>query len=121
MLDMLGKIAFILLMTGFLWIPLLATVTLLTPRKLLDKYFKEPHFNKGELITFNSFPTTLMRTSVFCRLYLTPSAEKGRNLYGFVDDSPRWYRISVLVVYLGAITHLILIFVLGGIAYSMPK
>lgn len=109
-----GYILFVLFLALTLWLPILLVITLATPRQLLDKYFKPPHFNGGELIVFGSFPGFLMRTSLFCRLYLTPKAVKGRNLEGFVEDSPKWYRLSVLVIVLGAIAHTL--FVIGCMA-----
>ena len=94
-------------------------VTLLTPRKLLKKYFKEPHFNAGELIVFGSFPGFFMRTALFCRLYLTPNAVKGRNLYGFVEDSPRWFKVCAVTVSLGFVLHGLLSFGFMGLSLLM--
>ena len=102
-------------MSAVIWLPLILFVTLATPKYLLERYFKEPHFNRGELIAFDSFPIFFMRTALFCRLYLTPKAVKGRKLYGFVEDSPKWYKISVLTVYLGFVLHSLIVFALAGI------
>ena len=98
-----------------LWFPLILVVTLMTPRKLLTKYFKEPHFNSGELIVFGSFPGFFMRTAVFCRFYLTPKAVKGRQMEGFFEDSPKWYRISVTCLILGCLLNGLIAFASMGI------
>ena len=82
LVGVVAEIGLILMLSGLLWIPALLVVTLLTPKKLLEKYFKQPHFNAGELVAFSSFPTFFMRTALFCRLYLTPKAVKGRKLFG---------------------------------------
>ena len=115
MISVLAHIAMFGAFACFLWLPLILAVTLATPRFLLNKYFKEPHFNKGELVAFASFPTFFMRTALFCRLYLTPKAVKGRKLYGFVEDTPRWYKISVVTTYLGFIVHGLVVFISAGI------
>lgn len=108
MVSTLSHIGFFGILAIFLWLPLLLIITLITPKKLLDKYFKPPHFNSGELIVFGSFPGFFMRTSLFCRLYMTPKTASKRKLEGFVEDSPRWYRLSVLIVILGLVAHLII-------------
>lgn len=108
-------------LTLVVWPPLLLIVTLLTPKQLLDKYLKAPYFNSGEVIAFNSFPSFIVRTGLFCRLYLTPKAVKGRGLHGFVEDSPTWYKISVIAVIVGAIVHLLLMFIFIAILFYMDN
>ena len=116
MVSILAHIGMFGAFVWFIWLPLVLIVTLTTPKALLNKYLKEPHFSKGELVAFSSFPTLFMRTALFCRLYLTPKAVKGRKLYGFVEDSPKWYRVAVITSYLGLILHAIVIFSSGSIA-----
>lgn len=115
MLDMFILFVGVMALAWFLWLPLWLAITLLTPKKLLNKYFNSTHFNAGELIVFGSFPGFFMRTSLFCRLYLTPKAAKGRNLDGFVEDSPRWYRTSVVLIVLGLISHGVFVFGAMGV------
>lgn len=115
--TMFEHIVFFGMFVWFIWPILMLAVTLITPKKLLVKYFKEPHFNAGELVAFSSFPTFLMRTALFCRLYLTPKAVKGRKLNGFVEDSPTWYRISVISACLGLIIHGLLVILPMSLVY----
>lgn len=115
--TMFEKIVFYGMFVWFVWPILLLVVTLVTPQGLLDKYLKEPYFNKGELIAFAAFPTFFMRTALFCRLYLTPKAVKGRKLYGFVEDSPKWYKVSVVVATMGLVFHGLLVFTPMFITY----
>jgi len=103
----------------FLWLPIMLVVTLITPKKLLKKYFKQPHFNAGELVIFGSFPGFFMRTALFCRLYLTPKAVKGRNLEGFVEDSPKWYKLSIMLISLGFLFHGVIAFSLMGLSLML--
>ena len=95
----------IMALAWFAWCPILLLVTLLTPTYLLEKYFKEPHFNAGELIIYGSFPGFFMRTALFFRLYLTPKAVKGRGLQGFVEESPNWFKLAVIVTSIGLLAH----------------
>ena len=117
MVNTLAHIAMFGAFAGLLWFPVILVVTLVTPKILLNKYFKQPHFNAGELIVFGSFPGFFMRTALFCRLYLTPKAVKGRNLDGFVEDSPKWYRMAVLSTYIGFITHGLIVLICTGIVW----
>ena len=115
MINILAHIGMFGILSCLLWLPVLLLITLLTPRHLLKKYFKQPHFNAGELIVFGSFPGFFMRTALFCRLYLTPKAVEGRNLDGFVEDSPKWYKVSVIVISIGMITHAVIALTSAGI------
>ena len=119
LIGIIAEAGLVVMLTALLWLPVLLLVTLLTPKRLLEKYFKEPHFNSGELVAFSSFPAFFMRTALFCRLYLTPKAVKGRKLYGFVEDSPKWYKISVVVASLGMVIHCIIFILLGGLVYFL--
>jgi len=120
-LSVIAHIGFFGLLAWFIWPPLMLIITLATPKALLNQYFKEPHFNGGELIAFSSFPTFFMRTALFCRFYLTPKAVEGRKLHGFVENSPKWYRISVVTIYLGLILHASIVFLSAGIYYFFTK
>lgn len=93
-----------------LWLPILLLITLATPRDLLEKYFRTPHFNAGELIVFGSFPGFFMRTAIFGRLFLTPKAVKGRSMEGFVEDAPKWYRVAVMIFTIGFLGHALYVF-----------
>jgi len=70
---------FISMLVWFIWPVLMLAITLATPKILLNKYFKDPHFNVGRLVTFASFRTFFMRAALSCRLYLTPKAVTARN------------------------------------------
>lgn len=115
MFDLFSYITGVLFFSWVLWLPVLLVLTLLTPKKLLDKYFKEPHFNTGEVVVLGSFPGFIMRTSMFFRFYLTPKSVSGRNLEGFVEDSPKWYRYSVLIIISAALVHGLFAFLSGGV------
>jgi hypothetical protein len=81
-----------LLTIGFLWIPVAWTfMGIALPRSVLDRYFREPHFNKGELIVFGSWPGTALRTTVFMAACYQSRYRVGRKLDSYLEWVPDWY------------------------------
>ena len=94
-----------LILTSFLWLPIWWLLDIFTPRKMLDHYFKEPHFNRGELIAFNLFPASLMRTAIFGWTLWFPSLSKKRQLSNLAEGTPRWYAIALKIYIAGSMVH----------------
>ena len=89
---------------GILWIPLTWwLLSVFTPKKLLEKYFKEPHFTLAETILMAQFPGFLMRTSIFGWVILLPSLDKTRNIRGMIHDMPLWYKIALNIFIIGTV------------------
>jgi len=66
--EFFGAIMLFLGFTGIIWLPITwITLSLLTPKILVETYFKEPHFSKFELGALSVFPGTLMRSGIFMR------------------------------------------------------
>ncbi|MGH1440262.1 MAG: hypothetical protein ACRBBR_09150 [Cellvibrionaceae bacterium] len=64
--EQLAFVLFAVMFTGVLWIPLSwILLSIFTPKALLDKYFKEPHFTLTETIMMAQFPGFLIRTGIF--------------------------------------------------------
>ena len=77
--EVLGIILFGTGFAAFLLVPpTWLLLSILTPKKLLDQYFKVPHFTLAETILMAEFPGFLMRTSVFGWLLLLPKLGKNR-------------------------------------------
>lgn len=75
-----------------------------TPQKLLQRYFKEPHFNQGELFTFQIFPAMFLRTGIFMWACIMPSRTQGRLMTDIIDHAPKWYILCsklVMTIILG--------------------
>jgi hypothetical protein len=105
---------------GILWLP--ATWLLLsifTPKKLLNKYFKEPHFSQGETIMMKEFPGSLIRTGIFAWLVLVPSLDKKRGIKNIKDYMPQWYAISLKTFMIGVLITLAVIAILMPILLLM--
>ena len=66
----------------------------ITPRRLVERYFKAPHFTSAELAIFNVFPGTLMRTAIFMNLCIIPHKGKNRKMSDIREYAPQWYVIA---------------------------
>ena len=88
-----------------LWMP--ATWLLmrfLTPKQLVERYFKKPHFTNAELALFSHFPGTLMRTGIFMNLCVLPKKGKKRKIINIRDNVSNWYVV---------LSHIFVFFALG--------
>ena len=73
---------------------------ILMPKKLLQKYFKEPYFLRWELNKFSVFPFFIFRTVMFMRILAQPSSGKKRGMteaYKMVQPWFRWYCGFVMI------------------------
>ena len=87
-------IYFFLIFT-YIWMPLAwILMRFLTPRVLVEQYFKQPHFTPAELTLFAHFPGTLMRTGIFMNLCVWPSKGKRRQMTELANNVPAWYVVA---------------------------
>lgn len=91
--------------SGLIWLPIWWLLDILTPKTMLDRYFKEPHFNHGELVAFNLFPASLMRVSIFGWGLWFPSLAKKRKLTNLAEGTPKWYAVSLKVFTAAIMTY----------------
>jgi len=63
----------------------------LMPRKVLETYFKEPHFSSTEITMFTGFPFGYMRTAMFMRALSFPDSGKRRGVEDAYKLAPVWY------------------------------
>lgn len=95
-----------------LLIPYVLIMHFLTPRTILDKYFKPPHFGEFERAMFTGIPYAPLRTYMFMSAIAYPHLGKKRRLTEVYRDTPQWFRIASKV-------FMVLLFViLGGIFIS---
>lgn len=106
---------------GVLWIPISwLLLSILTPKKLLDRYFKEPHFTLAETILMAQFPGFLMRTAMFGWALFFPSlAIRKRKIEDIEQYMPHWYVIALKIFIIGVSLTMILFLSLMGILYLM--
>ena len=109
-----------LVITAFIWLPIWWLLDIFTPRRMLDRYFKEPHFNRGELIAFNLFPASLMRTAIFGWTLWLPSLSKKRQLSNLAEGTPQWYVVALKIYIAGSMIHgfLIITLLAGLLIYT---
>ncbi|QUX93165.1 hypothetical protein CYL31_17965 [Marinomonas sp. A3A] len=96
--EFLFLIAFFTAMGGLVWIPTLwSLLTFFTPKKLLDTYFKEPHFTQTELIFMSRFPISLFRTAVFGWIVVLPFLDRVRKIRHCHEVMPIWYKLALQI------------------------
>ena len=102
--DTLFLIFFLICLTGFLWMPITwLLLSIFTPQKLLDKYFKEPHFTLTETVMMAQFPGFLFRTVIFGWAILTPKLGRKRKIWNVKYYMPCWYYIALTIYMLAAL------------------
>lgn len=73
-----------------------STLAILTPRKLLKTYFKEPHFSQLELGFMSGIPGAYFRMLVFAWTVTRPTkSHVKRNIADCHKVMPKWYLYSL--------------------------
>ncbi len=73
-------------------IPLVLIMHVLMPRRVLDTYWKEPHFRPGELALFTGTIYAPMRTIMLITAIAFPKLGKKRKITSADTLVPRWYK-----------------------------
>lgn len=104
------------------WVaPVLWLIQLITPKKIVDRYFKQPHFNLGETIVLATFPGSLFRTAILLSSCVSERHRRGRQLENYLTVVPRWYvRIAWIYVPL-LVFHFFSVIILLGIVLLWPE
>lgn len=121
--DIFADLLFIIMGLGLvIIIPLWAFLTIFTPKPLLEKYFKEPHFTLLETFMLKEFPGSFMRTSIFAWiLVLSPYGYRTfRNLHTIRDGMPTWYAFGLRFLIFYNLFTMISIVVLFAILFFYP-
>ncbi|WP_425642362.1 hypothetical protein ACPUEK_03640 [Marinomonas gallaica] len=114
--DSLATILFFCIIFAFLTVPTLwLLLTFLTPKKVLEKYLKQPHFKDSEIEIMTSFPTSLLRTSILSWITVFPSLGKKRKLEGIRKNIPTWYKALIFLWIAIVIPSMVIIF--GGLIF----
>ena len=94
---------------GILWVPLTwLLLSIFTPKALLNKYFKEPHFTLTETYMMRGWPGFLLRTGIFGWLLLIPSVDKKRKIKNVRKYIPLWYAIALRFFIIGCMATLLI-------------
>ena len=117
-----GMILFPLLFyTMILNFPFLFIMHLLMPKKVLQKYFKPPHFSETEIAFFTGPPYCMVRTVMFMGVFSYPHKGEVRKMTEAYLMVPLWYRklskfyVVSLVVGAGAVFFVAF---LAGVYYT---
>jgi len=113
----------ILMWLGFtyLWVPpTWWLMGFITPKRLVERYFKAPHFSRAELSFMSFFPGNMMRTGIFMASTFQERYRRGRKLSDYLKYTPRWYvNISKWFVILSIAHFFLMISLLVGLcAYA---
>ncbi len=108
---------FWLAFTYIIWMPpTWLLMRFITPKTLVDRYFKKPHFTSAELALFSHFPGSLMRAGILMNLCVWPHKGKKRQILEIRNDVPHWYVIaSKCFVFFALGQGLLAIFLLIGL------
>ena len=104
-------IVYMLLVLGVVLSVFVITVMhFLTPKILIEKYFRSPYFRPAECEMFSGFPFAIMRTIMFMRVVGFPKSGEKRGLTNAYKLAPNWYinfsKIIVIIVVLTLISML---------------
>ncbi len=106
--EQLALFYFTVLFSGILWMPAWIVLSILTPKKLLNHYFKESHFTPTETIMMAQFPGFLLRTAIFGWLLVFPKlGRRKRRISNVKDYMPRWYRLALNILTFHALLILV--------------
>ena len=107
--------AFMYLILGLMGnILLIFIMHILMPRKVLETYFKEPHFSPTEITMFTGFPLGYMRTAMFMRILGFPDSGKRRKVEDAYKLAPVWYCKASKYIVISVLTTLLLLILVGG-------
>jgi hypothetical protein len=87
-------------------------LSIFTPKQLLEKYFKEPHFTLTETIMLREFPGFLIHISVFGWAILTPKLGEKRKIWNVKKYMPCWYYMALKIFMIGVLITLAVIVIL---------
>lgn len=73
----------------------------LTPKPVVQKYFRPPYFSEAFVTFYSGFPTVLYRGVIFARLAANPSSGKVRNLTNVYKEFPQWYIVVAKILFWG--------------------
>ncbi len=97
---------------------------ILMPKKILENYFKEPHFSITEITMFTGIPFGYMRTATFMRALAFPASGKRRGVENAYKLAPVWYcKVSkYFIIFFVPLMALILLFTaIGFIRFELWK
>lgn len=108
----------ILLVALIGWLIVMFAMHFFAPKKLIETYFKEPHFSRSELAIFSAFPFNYFRDIMFMRLAGWPASGKKRGLTEAYKLAPRWFQVTSRFLIRFLLVNFTLLIVLGAFLLS---
>lgn len=120
--ELLFFVMFMIIFIGFLWIPITwLSLSILTPKPLLDRYFKEPHFTLTETYMLKEFPGFLMRTAIWGWALVWPSRDRARKIKNVRDYMPLWYAIGLRIYIWGTLATGFIMISIMSFLFLLPE
>lgn len=114
--SLLALIMFKVAIIGVIAYPTLWLIlSLTTPKRLLTRYFKQPHFTLVETYMMREFPGFLIRTMMWAGALIFPRLYRNRGMSNVQHDMPLWYAIALRVLFYGGCIILLVFFGLMGL------
>ena len=111
-----------LMVVSVIWIPTLwLTLSIFTPKQLLERYFKEPHFTLTETYMLREFPGFLVRTAIWGWAVVLPSFDRKRKIKNAQDYMPLWYALVLKVYILGTMLTGVIILSLMSFLFAVSE
>ena len=122
--DILAITFIALLFSGMLGLILIFIMHILMPKKVLETYFKEPHFSITEITMFTGIPFGYMRTAMFMRALAFPASGKRRGVENAYKLAPVWYcKVSkyFIIIYVPLMALMVLLGLIVFIRFEAWK
>ncbi|MDP3188991.1 hypothetical protein [Limnobacter sp.] len=69
-------------------------LTWVTPKSVIDRYVRPPHFSEFEAVAYRYFPTSLIRTNLFSLAIAIPLARRIRKFGDIHKQVPLWFNVA---------------------------
>ncbi len=109
MSEKIFNVSIFLAIAYLMWMPITwLLIRFITPKNLIQRYFKEPHFTRAELTLFDHFPGSLIRTGILMTLCVWPQKGKKRQATDIRDHAAGWFIMISKVFTFFSIGHALL-------------
>lgn len=72
----------------------LLCLTCITPKAVIDRYVRPPHFSEFESVAYRYFPSSLIRTNLFSLAIAVPFARRIRKFGDIHKQVPLWFNLA---------------------------
>lgn len=96
-------------------------LTWLTPKTVIDRYVRPPHFSEFESAAYRYFPSSWIRTILFSMAISIPIFRRVRKFGPIHKEVPRNFNIACRLFVYVVVGHIILFWCAAGFLLSFGK